>query len=110
MPAVIRFHLDESVDSRIAAGLRRRGFDVTLPVDVGLRQASDIEHLDDAREHERVLVTSDTDFLRFHTEGIPHAGIVFCAQRARIGRHIDLLACLSECVPHDEMYGHVEYL
>ncbi len=65
----MRFHLDESADGRIAAGLRHRGIDVTTPVDVGLRGASDDEHLAYALANERVLVTHDADFLEFHFAG-----------------------------------------
>jgi hypothetical protein len=42
---MLRFHLDESVASAVAAGLRRRGIDVTTATDAGLRQANDEVHL-----------------------------------------------------------------
>ena len=42
----LKFHLDENIDSAIADGLRRRGVDVTMPVDVHLIGASDEEHLE----------------------------------------------------------------
>lgn len=42
----LKFHLDENIDSAIADGLRRRGTDVTMPVDIHLIGASDEEHLE----------------------------------------------------------------
>jgi antitoxin component of RelBE/YafQ-DinJ toxin-antitoxin module len=45
MPERIRFHLDENVSHAVAAGLRRRGLDITTAVEIGLRAASDEEQL-----------------------------------------------------------------
>ena len=41
MPRTIRFHLDENCSHAIAAGLRRRGIDVTTTPEVGLLGAID---------------------------------------------------------------------
>jgi hypothetical protein len=41
MPRTIRFHLDENCPRAIAAGLRRRGIDVTTTPEAGLMGASD---------------------------------------------------------------------
>jgi hypothetical protein len=41
MPRTILFHLDENCAHAIAAGLRRRGIDVTTTPDVGLLGAID---------------------------------------------------------------------
>jgi hypothetical protein len=41
----MRFHLDESADGRLAAALRRRGIDVTTPLDTALVSADDEQHL-----------------------------------------------------------------
>jgi predicted nuclease of predicted toxin-antitoxin system len=60
----MRFHLDEHVAHAIAAGLRRRGIDVTTTVDAGLLSAPDEEHLAFAKRDARVIVTQDSDFLR----------------------------------------------
>lgn len=40
MPRTIRFHLDENCSHAIAAGLRRRGIDVTTTPEAGLLNAS----------------------------------------------------------------------
>jgi hypothetical protein len=64
MRQVIQFHLDENVDGAVGRGLRDRGFDVTMPTEVGLREAEDARHLAFALSEERVLFTHDADFLR----------------------------------------------
>ena len=57
MPMEIRYHLDESVPSAIANGLRLRGIDVTTAKDAGLLEASDPEHIELAHENQRELAT-----------------------------------------------------
>src|SRR5438552_4830896 len=63
MPQTIRFHLDEHCPTALAAGLRRRGVDVTTTPEAGLLHASDEEHLAFAQREVRVLFTQDEDFL-----------------------------------------------
>jgi len=107
----MRSHLDESADGRIAAGLRHRGIDVTTPVEVGLRGASDQEHLAYALANGRVLVTHDADFLDFHNIGRPHNGIAYSAPSTRpIGHLIRLLCLMHDCMSEEEIRGNVEYL
>ena len=75
----IRYHLDEHIDSAVAAGLRLRGVDVTTTIEQGLDGASDSRQMEFARGQGRVLVTCDSDFLALANSGVPHAGIVFWA-------------------------------
>jgi predicted nuclease of predicted toxin-antitoxin system len=63
---VIRFHLDESADGRLAAALRRRGIDVTTPLDTALVSAEDEQHLAFADAENRVIITQESDFLQLH--------------------------------------------
>jgi predicted nuclease of predicted toxin-antitoxin system len=108
---VIRLHLDEHIDPAVASGLRRRGFDVTTTVEVGLEGATDEEQLAFARDDGRVLVTSDRHFLKLHAAGVPHAGIAYSQQQTRsVGDLIRLLALLAECLAPEEMAGRVEFL
>jgi predicted nuclease of predicted toxin-antitoxin system len=78
MPTSLRFHLDEHVSPAVAEGLRRRGIDVTLTHEVGLSGADDAEHIAFALQENRVIVTHDRDFPRWHSAGVKHAGIVYC--------------------------------
>ena len=59
MAKTIRFHLDEHVEPAIAAGLRRRGIDVTTSADAGLLGADDTDHVAFALGQDRVIFTSD---------------------------------------------------
>ena len=72
----VSFHLDENISPTLADALRHRGIDVTTTADAGLVGATDRDHLAFATVAGRVVVTQDVDFLRLHSQGVPHAGIV----------------------------------
>ena len=107
----LKFHLDEHVSPAVAAGLRRRGVDVTTTNDVGLQGADDIDHIAFALSSGRVIVTHDDDYLVLHAQGVGHAGIAYCHQHARtIGQIISSLVLLSQVLAPHEMENRVEYL
>jgi predicted nuclease of predicted toxin-antitoxin system len=110
MPTLLLFHCDENVDAAIAHGLRRRGVDVTTAGEVGMLRASDEEHLRFAREHGRVLVTQDDDFLRLALQQ-PHAGLVYWHQtKYRIGEAIRRLLVLRQRYALEAMQNRVVFL
>jgi predicted nuclease of predicted toxin-antitoxin system len=107
----VRFHLDEHVDHEIAVALRTRGIDVTTTSDAGLLQAADEDHIDFALGQRRVIFTNDQDYLRLHSQGIAHAGIVYCARGSRSAKEIIRYLCLiHDCLTEEEMSGRIEYL
>ena len=109
--SIIRFHLDEHIDPAIAAGLRRRGIDVTTTIDAGLIQASDHKQLAYALAEQRTIVTRDTDFLRLAAGGMSHAGIVFIGPASRtIGAVVQSLSRLHRTRTAEELVNHVEYI
>ena len=111
MARTIRFHLDEHVGNAIAAGLRRRGIDVTITHDAGLGGATDPAQLAYSNSQSRVIFTQDADFLILANLGLKHAGIVYCQQNSRtIGEIIAGLELVWELCEPDEMANHVEYL
>lgn len=111
MPQTLRFHLDEHVAGAIAAGLRRRGIDVTTAADARLLGAKDDAHLAFAVAEGRVVFTNDEDYLVLHDQGIEHAGIAYCHQQSRsLGDVIRALMLLWEVLEPDEMRNHVEFV
>lgn len=104
-------HFDECVSAEVAAGLRRRGIDVTTADEVHLKAETDDSHLKFATSVGRVVVTHDKDFLRMAGATPEHGGIVFVAQHAfSIGEMIEELAILAECVQEAELRNAVEFL
>ena len=108
--AVIRFHLDENVDHAIAHGLRLRELDVTTTSDAQLIAATDAEHIAFALADSRVIFTQDQDFLRRHTTGDHHAGIVYSRHGSHsIGEIVRYLHFLSDCLEPQDMRGQLEF-
>lgn len=106
----VRFHPDENVSGVIASALRSRGIDVTVPVDVGLIGANDLEHLAYCVAEERVLITHDEDFLVLHSRGVIHRGIAYCPLRKRtIGELVQVLVLPWRTLEPEAMRGHVEF-
>lgn len=107
----IRYHLDESVNHAVAAGLRQRGLDVTTTTDAGLLGADDKDQLDFAHANGRVAVTHDSDFLRLAAAGSEHSGIAYCHQRNRtIGQIVVALVRLWRSRTAEDMQGQVAFL
>jgi predicted nuclease of predicted toxin-antitoxin system len=111
MPRTIRFHLDENCSRAIAAGLRRRGIDVTTTPEAGLMGASDERQVTYCQAERRILFTQDQDFLRFDAVGVEHPGIAYCAKDTKsIGELIQRLVLIWEIYESEDMVGRVEYL
>lgn len=107
----IRFHLDENVGSGVAAGLRRRGIDVTVGWEGDLAGSADVRQLTFATSARRVLVTHDADYLRLDSEGVVHAGIAYCHPGAlSIGEMVRALIIVHDLLAEEEMVNRVEYL
>ncbi len=106
----IRHDTDEHVPKAIIQGLRQRGVDVQTVSEVGLRGASDEDHLSWAQKNERVLFTQDTDFLRLHASGSKHSGIVFAPQGKSISELVRGLILIPQVLGSEDMQGHVEFL
>jgi len=62
-----------------------RGVDVLTVTEAALLGATDEVHLQFAKEQRRVIFTQDDDFLRLHSQGIEHVGIVYAPQQTPIG-------------------------
>ena len=106
-----RFPLDEHVAPTVAAGLRRRGVDVSTTAERNLIGKDDKIHWQLVVSEQRVLVTSDSDFLNFHDQGRPHWGIAYCHQLSRtIGQLIHIVELIWEVLEPTDMQNRVEYL
>ena len=78
---------------------------------MGLRSNPDEMILDIAQQQGRVIYSRDTDFLRLHAAGTPHAGILYHHPITySIGEAIRSFAMACEVLSEDEMRNHVESL
>ena len=111
MPRTIRFHLDENCPRALAAGLRRRGIDVTSTPEAGLLEVTDEVQTAHALSEGRVIFTQDEDFLAIHASGTPHPGIAYCKKDTRsIGEIIRGLILIWEVYEPNDIAGRIEYL
>lgn len=95
----------------MAAGLRRRGIEVTTAADTGLRGATDEAHLEFGFHRRRVVVALDADFLAISARGFPHAGIAYCHPKLRtIGQIIRALETMDTLLNSDQMMNRVQFI
>lgn len=74
----MKFYLDDCLVAKtLIQLLRKGGFIVVLPEEVGLQGRSDQEHFDYVRREGCVLITSNSsDFLELHQKNPQHSGIL----------------------------------
>lgn len=102
---------DEQIPYQVIEGLRRREIDVVSIQQMDLRSTPDTVILDVAQQQGRVIYCRDTDFLRLHAAGTPHAGILYHHPVTySIGAAIRTVAMACEVLSMDEMRNHVEFL
>ena len=102
---------DEHVPFPVIQGLRRRGIDVAIVQEAGLRSASDVAILEAARTQRRVIYTSDADFLRLHARGVSHSGILYHRQGAYgYGEAIRRVGLACEVLSAAEVAARVKFL
>ena len=110
MLTVIRYHLDENMPNAVAAGLRKRGRDVTSSNEVGLLGASDEKQLAFSHANGRVIVTRDDDLLTLNSEGAPHSGIVYWLEKHSLGQLIKDLDQLCFEMTASDIVGRIIFL
>ena len=111
MAAAISLYLDENLSPEITIQLRLRGIDAISVRDMGLFGDTDDNHLIRATAMGRVLVTSDTDFLKLALEVPEHPGVIFGEQQAHsLGDWVKQLELICFVMTADEMKNHIEYI
>lgn len=111
MATSIRLYIDENLSPEIANQLRLRGIDVVSVRDLEMLGDSDKNYLARAKSMERVLVTSDADFLIMSSTQTQHAGIIFGKQEDHsIGDWVRGLELICFVYNAEDMQNHVEFL
>lgn len=76
----IKFYFDVHIPTAVADQLRIRGVDVVRCQELGMHDASDVEHLERAVLEERTLVSVDSDYYviahDWMIQGRNHCGII----------------------------------
>ena len=115
--AMIRLYIDEdSMDRALLRALRARGVDVITALEERMIEREDVDHLDYATAHGRVLYTCNVaDFHRLRTnclaQGKSHAGMILTPQqRYSVGEQMRRLLKLINTKAAAEMSNTVEFL
>lgn len=107
----LRFYLDESVSNDVARGLRNQGIDVLTTPAAGNMGLNDVDQIAFALREGRIIVTQDADYLRLHSRGFQHAGIVYYKPQTRtVKQLINALRLIYDIFSPEEMRNKVEYL
>ena len=113
----IRLYMDEdTMDHDLVAALRSRNVDVTTALQDGMIERDDMEHLDYATEHNRVLCSFNIrDYYRLHgqylSQGKSHAGIILMRQQHySVGEQMRRILKLIARKSAEEMENWVEFL
>jgi predicted nuclease of predicted toxin-antitoxin system len=106
----LKFLVDENVDISVSKALVYRGID-TLSVKVaGLLGASDDVILKFANNHDRIIVTQDADFLKFHSVNSSHKGMVFITRQMKVGDIVRGLEKVEILYNSEDMINNVLFL
>jgi hypothetical protein len=114
LPDPPRLHLNEHLSPRLAAQLRKHGFDVTTSQELGMLSATDDEQLAYAIAERRAIVTFNVrDFSprhdRYMAEHKEHWGIIF-STREPIGVLLHRLLRLLNSVSAEELKNQTSWL
>ena len=85
----MKFLADEHIELSIVTGLKLLGIDIISINEAGKRGSDDEEILSFAKENDRIVITRDSDFVKLHSKGISHAGVVFISKFLEIGKVIE---------------------
>lgn len=106
---MIKFHADEHIKNAVIVALRKHGVDISTAIDAGLLGASDLAHLEFANKENRVIVTSDDDFLVID-QTFDHCGVVFIHPSVRnVSYIINELLLMHGAMSAEEFTNHIEY-
>lgn len=111
----VSFYMDVHVPQAITEQLRLRGVDVLTAIQDGVRELSDAELLERARELGRVIFTQDNGFRAlaedWQREGRPFSGLIFGRQTGlTIGQFVKDLELIARASEPDEWANTIEHL
>jgi predicted nuclease of predicted toxin-antitoxin system len=108
----LRFHLDENVNESIAIGMRHQQLDVTSTHELGMDGLNDDDQLAYCKSEQRVILTSDTDFLKLHGQGMAHEGIIYIQQsiKMKIGQVVKFILNMIQQETPESVKGRVFFI
>jgi predicted nuclease of predicted toxin-antitoxin system len=108
---MLRYFFDEHLDRAVAEQLLARGIDVLTAQSSGRagKKIPDVEQLNFATLHNRVVVTHDRDFARLASGQLPHAGIILLQRSLSIGGYVEYLELMARTAESEELQNQLVY-
>lgn len=106
----MKFLADEHIELSIVTGLKLLRIDVTSVNDAGKRGSDDERILSFAKDNNRVIITRDSDFVKLHSRGIEHAGIIFIPKFLEIGKVIKEIEKASMILESEHIKNSVIFI
>jgi predicted nuclease of predicted toxin-antitoxin system len=111
----LRLFFDECADEDVARAVAALGLDVVTVSSLGRKGLTDPEQLAYARQENRVIYTTDPDFLRLAADSLQHGvflpGIIYHATGARSKRQIiDALVLCDGVFRPEDMHNRIEFI
>ncbi|MBU7585234.1 MAG: DUF5615 family PIN-like protein [Nostoc sp. TH1S01] len=114
---MLKFLADENFDNTIVRGLFRRSpeIDIIRVQDVGLSGKDDPTVLEWAAQEGRILLTHDVSTITRYAydrvrQGQTMPGVIEVSTNVPLGRVIEDILVLVECIQEGELEGQVQYL
>jgi predicted nuclease of predicted toxin-antitoxin system len=108
---LISFYFDEMMPRPVMIGLAEAGVDVVMAVDVEMTEQDDFDHLRNATEHGRVMVTLDRPFSGKAMGHGEHGGVIcWTGPGNEFGVMIRALLAFARSHEADEVQGRVFWL
>lgn len=106
----VRFLADEHVKRAFTTALRANGYDVATVNEDFDPGRSDAEHVERARESDRVIISNDSDFVVLHRE-YNHGGIVlYNDQTVAVPEFVQAIKRTERFVPESDLRGSLFWL
>ena len=109
---MLRFYFDEMCHRAVADGLKERGYEVIMAVDVGMtNRDDDMEHLPYATQRGLVLVTLDKPFAGRTQKHTGHTGLIcWTGEKQDVGSMVRALIAFAEQHSPEQVAGRVFWL
>lgn len=114
---MLRLLIDEKVNHRILRGLKSRlpQLDYVVVRQIGMGGFPDLELLHWAAQEQRTIITHDKQTMTKYANhclklGQQMAGVIIIPNHLEIGRAVDDLEILVECLSSTELTDTIEYL
>ncbi len=106
----LKIYADESVNTAIVEGLKRRGVNAFSAKDLGKLGLSDEDQVKTAIQNQAVIFTHDVDFIKIAINK-RHSGIIYVhQQKLTIGECIKKLKLMAETKTTQEMANQIVFL